>query len=65
MPVQLTWPGGVAVPLTTPCDVPETVRRVPAQWVRARRTRLAMLVSWPGMVAHNCSAKPLERLHAP
>ena len=45
MPVQLTSPSGVASPRGTPCprsrdglpdrdDVPENVRRVPAEWVR-------------------------------
>ena len=64
MPVQSTSPSSVAGSRGTPCprsrdglpdrdDVPDNVRRVPAQWVRPRRPRLAMLVSWPGMVRSN------------
>ena len=53
MPVQLTSPSGVAGPLTTPCDVPGNVRRVPAKWVWVTGPRLAMLDSWTGMVHIN------------
>ena len=50
MPSQLMSPGGVAAFRGTPCDVPNIVRRVPAQRVRPRTPRLAMLATWPGMV---------------
>jgi len=53
MPDQLTSPSGVAGLRRTPCDVPGNVRRVPAQWVRRRKPRLAMLVSRPGTVPTN------------
>ena len=53
MPNQLTSPSVEASPRCTPCDVPYSVRRVPAQWVRPRRPRLAMLVSWTGRVPAN------------
>ena len=70
MLVQSTSPSGVAGPRGTPCprsrdglpdrdDVPENVRRVPAQRVRPRGPRLhpssmgPRLVSWPGMVPAN------------
>jgi hypothetical protein len=48
VPVQLTSPSFVAGLQGTPCDVPGSVRRVPAQWVRPRGPRLAKLVSWTG-----------------
>jgi hypothetical protein len=57
-------PGGVAAFRDTPCprsrdglpdrdDVPNIVRRVPAQRVRPRTPRLAMLATWLGMVVAN------------
>ena len=50
MPFQLTSRSVLAGSRGTPCDVPEIVRRVPAQWVRPREPRVAMLVSWLGTV---------------
>ena len=82
MPIRLTSPSGVAGPRGTPCprsrdglpdrdDVPDDVRRVPAQWVRPRRPRLdppsvgIPLVSWVGTGAANSERKdeaPLEEV---
>ena len=49
VPVQLTSPSFVAGLQDTPCDVPGSVRRVPAQCgCGPRGPRLAKLVSWTG-----------------
>ncbi len=63
MPGQLTSPSGVAAPRGTSCDVPENVRRVPAEWVRPRRPRLAMLATRLGTVATNQPQRALLEVH--
>lgn len=63
---QLTSPSGKASPRDTPWNVPDTVRRVPAEWVQSREARLhppsagAQLASWPSTVLTTHIEIPLE-----